>query len=144
MIFRTLFFSAIVGITLGCDSGDLIQVRGTVTMDGEPLPHARVIYTLQGGSRPSFGMTDKSGYYELGYSTSRMGTPPGEYVVSISTFRAPDTDPSTGERIPGSKETVPVIYIRRSILSATVPDGIYDFDLDSDASEVVQPSMAGY
>ena len=79
-------------LTLGCGGGssdlDLKGVSGVVVLDGEPLPEATVVFTPKGGGRPSFGMTNEDGEYELAYTTTGEGTPAGEYIVAIRTFRA--------------------------------------------------------
>ena len=53
----------------GCAQPDvpqLGQVTGIVTLNGEPLPHARVCFTPDTG-RPSVGLTGASGRYWLTY-----------------------------------------------------------------------------
>jgi hypothetical protein len=139
---RALAFAVAVAPFLwGCGGSgvDLNRVKGTVMLDGNPLPDARVIFTPKEGGRPAYGVTDARGNYDLGYTTEGMGTPPGEYVVSIRTFRAPEEDLDTGEMTPAVAETVPSVYNSPSTLTVTVPSDTYDFDLKSDAGPVVQP-----
>ena len=69
----------------GCareDGPELGTVTGRVTMDGKPLSRVRVVYSL-GHSRPSAGITDSDGRYELRYTVSRMGALPGPHTVQF-------------------------------------------------------------
>lgn len=145
---QILMTSAIAAMMLGCGGGgsdfDLNTVSGTVTMDGQPLANARVIFTPKDptkGGRIAYGMTDESGEYELAFTNSGMGALPGEYVVKISTYIAPEEDPDTGLMSEEVPERVPEVYVKDSSLTATVPGENYDFELKSDAAEVVQPTF---
>jgi hypothetical protein len=134
------------GACLGCggaagDTPELNHVRGRVTLDGKPLPNASVVFTPRAGGRSTYSITDEHGDYELGYSTAAEGTPPGEYLVSIRTGRVAEEDLNTGQTLPAVPETVPSVYNVKSSLTMKVPaeDGEYDFQLKSDAGEIVQP-----
>lgn len=122
------------------DAPELHPVAGKVTMDGQPLSAAKVVFTPQGGGRAIIGTTDESGEYQLEYSTSGVGAPAGDYVVSISTQRSEEEDPDSGATIPGAPETVPDTYNVASTLTAKVPGepAAYQFDLKADAGKVVQ------
>jgi hypothetical protein len=130
---------------LGCVRSDgLVEVHGTVTLDGQPLNDAIVQFMAasheQGTSRPAVGRTDSGGYYQLEYSTGVTGTRPGKYKVTISTFWPSSLTPEE-EVIPGSAERVPNVYNTRSTLTAdvTAEEGEVNFDLKSDAGPIVQP-----
>ena len=130
---------------LGCGRADgLVDVHGTVTLDGKPLNDAIVQFMAashEGGtSRPAIGRTDSGGNYSLEYSTGVTGTRPGKYKVTISTFWPSSLTPEE-QVIPGSKERVPNVYNSKSNLTADVAeDGAdVDFELKSDAGPVVQP-----
>lgn len=137
---------------LGCGSTsgpELEEVSGTVTLDGEPLPDATVRFMPEASGdaeyvRPATGVTDSGGWYSLAFSSSREGALPGKYRVSITTFREGgyDTD-EDGNPIPGAPEKVPVAYNSETTLTATIPSDSYDFELKSDAGEVVQPTQTG-
>lgn len=64
--------------------------------------------------------------------------------MTISTFREGgyDTD-EDGNPIPGALEKVPSVYNSETTLTATVPSDSYNFELTSDAGEVVQPTQVG-
>ncbi|MGH7199450.1 MAG: carboxypeptidase-like regulatory domain-containing protein [Planctomycetaceae bacterium] len=147
--------AALAAFLSGCGGGgegpELIDVTGTVTMDGEPLPNATVRFlpesttsgttTGAGGEtqyiRPATGVTDDDGQYELQYSTAESGAIPGKYRVAISTYRDAEETPD-GEEISGSKETVPKVYNIETTLTAEVSaeKSTFDFALKSDAGDI--------
>jgi len=109
-VFCLFLLTAALSIT-GCSSGSgLVLVEGTVTLDGEPLPQAEVVFRPDNG-RPSVGLTDAEGKYKLKYTAERMGAVIGPHVVSIRTsLEDPD-----GEKV-SPKERVPPQYNSRSTL----------------------------
>tara|TARA_R110002020_G_scaffold220743_10_gene428690 strand:- start:3055 stop:3471 length:417 start_codon:yes stop_codon:yes gene_type:complete len=72
----------------GC-SGDtspyyeLINVTGTVSLEGEPLQNVEVLFSSPSGAQ-SFGVTDEKGRYQLEAPEYGSGVPVGEYLVYIS------------------------------------------------------------
>ena len=120
---------------IGCSSGDdgnLGSVSGTVTLDGKPYPGAVVTYTPSNNQgRPSKGLTDESGQYELIYIRTTRGAEKGDHRVRITTL-PPSGPPEVVSKIK-FKETVPKKYNTRSELTATVESGSNEinFELDS-------------
>lgn len=151
---RTVCFGWCLSLLLlvGCDGGvddypDMGTVYGTVTLDGQPLANASVIFAPKTpGTRSSFGTTDSDGYYELEYSANMDGAKVGEHTVRISTFKSANPN-EPGDT--GSAETVPNKYNSKSELSKTVEDGSneFDFELTSDGEidvkEAVDPDYGG-
>jgi hypothetical protein len=121
----------IIGVAVaiaGCgDNLKLAKVTGTVTLDGQPLANARVLFQPKQG-RPSLGITDSSGKFELQYTQETMGAVQGEHVVSITTSPVEIADGS--KRV---KEVVPSRYNSRSTLTVTVDKShrTHDFALQS-------------
>lgn len=120
-------------LSAGCGGSsvpEVATVRGTIKLDGKPLPDAGVTFIPQGG-RPATARTDENGEYELKYNENTSGAIPGKNLVRISTATFPvDTD--DGETVPGKPETVPVEYNLQSTLSFDVKpteDNVADFDL---------------
>lgn len=115
------------------------RVTGTVTLDGQPVADASVLFEgAKPGEPPSLAKTDGNGVYELYYSRGHRGATIGEHAVYISTYRAPtDEDPQP------KKETIPAKYNGKSELKATVNRGQnnIDFALQS-GGEVIQPDEA--
>lgn len=108
--------------TAGCSGSDTPQlgtVSGVVTLDGAPHPNARVTFSPTQG-RPSEGVTDATGKYELSYLPGVKGAVPGDHVVSITTqYQAPEN--------PGSEppfiDPIPAKYNVASTLKANVAAG---------------------
>jgi hypothetical protein len=117
----------------GCGSrADLASVRGQVTLDGQPLADAFVVFAPTTKGTTSYGRTNASGNYEMMFTDSEKGAWIAENSVRISTG-----DLSSGGR-PGPKERVPVVYNQESTLKADVKRGAnqFDFDLKSSGGKV--------
>lgn len=123
--------------TTGCGgNSDLARVEGQVTLDGEPLPDALVVFAPTSQGTTSYGRTDQDGRYELFFSDREKGAYIGENRVEISTG---DVDPTMSG--PGKPELVPSVYNERSTVTVEVTSGtnVHNFDLESDAGRVIQP-----
>ena len=76
-------------ILVGCGSGrpKMVPVEGLVTLDGEPVENAFVVFQVvevQGDyRRPSKGMTDAQGRFKVGTFSAEDGLPIGKYKVGI-------------------------------------------------------------
>jgi hypothetical protein len=117
---------AMSGMFVGCGGGtgpELGYVSGHISMNGKPLENARVVFWL-GHSRPSEGLTDSNGWYELRYTVNQDGALIGEHQVRISTavLRADDTT---------TPEVIPDAYNMKSTLVREVKPGtnVFDFDI---------------
>lgn len=130
----TLFCVALVGCGGVSDRPELGYVEGTVTMDGQPVANATVIYQ-KSGARPSAAKTDADGYYELVYTDEVNGVALGTHTVFITTFSEGDED----QEIARQKETIPSQYNSSSELTADVVAGdqVIDFALKS-TGEIVE------
>lgn len=107
-------------------------MEGRVTLDGEPLAGATVLFVPQAG-RPASGVTDADGRYVLEYEPGKRGAPVGTCRVQITTGRGESLDPD-GKVIPAVPEKVPMRYNVKSELSVVVEAGKrnrFDFDLKS-------------
>jgi hypothetical protein len=118
-------FTTLLLISAGCSSSDqpeLVPVRGRVTLDGQPLADAYVVFQSESGGRGSRAITHSDGGYELTYLRDIGGVRPGKHRVYISTA----IEGRPHERLPRK-------YNKETILVATVPDagGEIDFSLDS-------------
>jgi hypothetical protein len=131
-----LIFLALLGFCSlnGCGTGGpaLGQVEGTVTLDGVPLPGARVIFSPVDGGRSSMGVTDGSGHYELEFAAGSKGAMVGKHRVTISTFEAGEKDDS-GQLVGFVPERVPAKYNTNTTLEVEVKRGhqVIDFPLQS-------------
>lgn len=104
----------------------MAPVHGRVTLDGQPLEAADVIFQPDGDKSPSFGRTDMDGRYELGYKRGMPGALVGSHTVSIA----------VNLEIKRGPQPVPARYrvnseLRREVESGK--DNVIDFELVSDA-----------
>lgn len=122
-------FLLVVIVLCGCGRQNAgATVTGTVTMDGHPAANLLVIFHPD-GERPSEGVTDAAGYYELQYSQSKKGATPGHHTVSILPAPPDDNTP------PGTKIIqIPSRYNSKTELTAQVNAGKnhLNFTLTSD------------
>jgi hypothetical protein len=110
----------------------LVDVSGVVTLDGQPLGHATVIFQADDGTF-SLGQTDAAGRYHLQYNSEQAGVPPGRKTVRISTHPGAYTEsaapteesPASG---PARLERVPARYNARSELAVVVESHTRTFD----------------
>lgn len=147
-----------IGIALGCGSApradyhklDLVDISGTVTLDGEPLSGARVIFEASDQTF-SYGQTDASGRYELMLNSEKSGVLPGDKRVRISTAATvaegeeDEEDPDVAPAADAERERVPECYNRHSRLRVTVSehDASVDFKLTSDCGDAAPAGAAG-
>jgi hypothetical protein len=113
----------------------LAAVGGTVTLDGQPLANAFVVFCPTETGTTSYGKTDADGHYRMMFKDSEPGAWIGESLVRISTG-----DLGAGGKA-GPRERVPVVYNTKTTLKVVVQPGKnrFDFDLQSNAGKIVQP-----
>lgn len=105
----------------GCGQGDrppLGQVKGRVTIGGEPLGGAIIMFFPDSG-RPAVATTDKDGNYELMYSEDAKGCKVGPATIGFAT-------PTGGS----PSHAIPAKYLNRSELQREVKSGSQTFDFD--------------
>jgi len=139
---------ALLGFSEGCGGSHFRQdlpltvpVSGLVTLNGKPLASASVTFYPKDGTAgiESAGSTDESGHYQLQQTRGELGTPVGEYSVTISHYVGPDgksivmTKDSPPPADLGAVESLPEKYssLQSTTLRATVPAGgdTINFDL---------------
>ena len=119
-----VFSVAFPAFLVGC-GGDMkvAPVAGTVTLDGEPLERASVLFQPDKGGRPSYAVTDKSGYYSLLYSMNENGAEVGPATVKVTT-RLAAADTSGGDikdNAPRAPEKVPARYAKDPVKVTVEP-----------------------
>lgn len=110
-------------------------------MDDKPLANATVVFVPLTGGRPAAAKTNESGEYELNFSAGRKGTIPGKNRVRITTLSDPYED-ADGNKVPGSKETIPIQYNQQTELEFEVVEGQRNeanFELKSGGKIVSSP-----
>ena len=112
----TLVTTALLLCLTGCSDVQgpppLAPIRGQVTLDGQPLSGAGILFK-QTGVRGSASRTDENGRYELTFHRDLKGAVLGEHRVFIGTASSEEPD---------KPERVPARYNRESELSFTVLD----------------------
>jgi len=87
---RLLLAWVMVAIIAGCSSGrpKTYQVTGTVTMKGEPVEGATVVFLPPEGAtyQAATGITDASGHFKLSSFAGDDGAQEGEYRIKVSKF----------------------------------------------------------
>ncbi len=120
----------------------LVEISGTVTLDGKPVEGAAV-YFYEPDERYCFGVTDAAGRYTAMLNSEKSGVTPGEKRVEITTASNPlgeaaalmeEIDPDEGGD--GDEELIPSAYNSASKLTVTIEssDSALDFELKSDGS----------
>lgn len=99
-------------------------VRGTVKMEGRPLPKALLRFAPEGGGRSAQGITDDQGHYTLSYTARLSGALVGKNKVMITTGPLED--------VSRKSESVPKQYNDETTLIVDVQAGenTFDFDLE--------------
>lgn len=117
----------------GCGKSgpEILAVSGVVTLDGQPLDQARVVFVPEKG-RSAVGLTDSNGAYKLQFTEDRWGAMAGPHKVMITTERSQTGGEGT-PLVPGRKELLPKRYHEATELQANVaPDKqTFDFALTS-------------
>lgn len=116
-------------VTPGCSkrSYELASVSGVVTLDGEPLPDARVMFNPVDSANdlsigpPSIDVTDEEGQFEMTTTDGSLGAVVGSHHVRITTYRE-SVDPKNVHRIiVKAEERAPTRYQKPGELTCEVP-----------------------
>lgn len=83
-VIRLLIINLIVMIPFlsGCSKGGNIEVEGTITYEGKPIPGAEVEFASEKGDTIYTTATDAKGHFKL-TSPNGDGAPAGKYKVTI-------------------------------------------------------------
>jgi hypothetical protein len=125
----------LVVVLHGCGKNDkLSEVNGLVTLDGQPLDDAMIVFSPTSSGTTSYGRSDKDGKFRMLFKDNEYGAWLGENIVRITTFDLP------GGGRPGKKERVPVVYNQKSKTVFEVKPGMNEakFELKSDAGKIIQ------
>jgi len=86
MRYLVLVCVAFFPLLAGCDNSKTGSVTGTVTLDGQPVAKAGVMFKPVDGGRMSTGQTDEQGKYSLTCYERNDGALPGEHSVAVTKF----------------------------------------------------------
>ncbi len=98
--FRTASLSVLLSVLVsiaGCgdpDAPEIGRVTGTVTRGGQPVPNVTLNFMPDVG-RPSWGITDSEGFYELEYNADYKGAKVDHHKVYV-VFNPTSIDGSGG------------------------------------------------
>ena len=112
-----LMASGLCFLWSGCGrSAEYGYVSGTVTLDGQPLKDAFVVFFPEDADigTTAYGKTDSDGFYEMSISDAHGGILPGSYRVDIHTTDIAVDDNGRESWLP---ELVPAKYNRKSELT---------------------------
>lgn len=146
-----LALSALMLISIGCgtapsaryDTVEIVNVSGTIKLDGQPLPQAVVTFEDPTNGTFSFGLTDSGGSYSLQLDSVKSGVTVGQKTVKVSTTRkilglnaseeGGESNSEVGAARPTQSEKVPAKYNQKSELTADVSASKtrFDFELSS-------------
>ena len=139
-----LFLTAVVSSLCGCGGAEypLAPVSGVVTLDGEPLAGAAVVFqpkpteSVKKPAPGSVARTDDQGRYTLATVNDEPGAALGRHRVRIYSY-SPESAPVSDVDTEDVQELVPERYNYRSELFFEVePEGTdaADFSLTTDGS----------
>lgn len=121
---------------------ELMVVSGTVTLNGEPLTKASVIFSPQPGTQGNggVGVTDDSGKYTLQHQSNNPGIEPGKYDVTFSKWAMPDGSPIPQGKTAADVEAKDIIPEKFRTVTESGPKNVaevkangdtFDFELKS-------------
>ncbi|HWL08498.1 MAG TPA: carboxypeptidase-like regulatory domain-containing protein [Planctomicrobium sp.] len=112
MYFRLTVILMSASLFSGCfgspgDQPEIGPVTGTITLDGKPLPWAKIYFDPVSGGRTSTAVSDDNGDYDLEYNLTNKGAKVGKNSVRVIT----QWDPDEESKLPGGlPERVPAKY----------------------------------
>jgi len=110
------FAALLVFLAGGCGSKKLVPTSGTITLDGQPLGDAVIVFTPETPEgEPPTARSKEDGTFSVGTGKAN-GAPPGTYKVVVNKW---DTSP----RAKGKQSVLPRIYASPGTtpLQCTVP-----------------------
>ena len=134
IVIPALFFVAFAGC--GSKGPAIVPVSGTVTLDGNPVANAAVMFAPTSGGRPAEGTTGTDGKFQLTTEKPADGAMEGEYEVTVTGVRTVgavvNPDGTSGDPTQVREEWfLPKKYARRdtSGLRQTVTKGMPPVEL---------------
>jgi len=83
-VWAAALFAALAGIC-GCGHSEFSPLTGKVTLDGQPLPTAVIMFISDGGTS-GYANVEPSGHY-VAKSGSDKGLKPGKYRISVVAYK---------------------------------------------------------
>ncbi len=133
-LWQQSFVMLLMAACCGCSGGgpddmpDIAPVSGTLTLDGEPIAFAHIIFSPVDGGQTSEAYSDQSGRYVLVYKRDIMGAKIGKHKIIVTTYEEPETTDDM-KTVGGVPERFPAKYNQNSTLEFEVQDGDNTHDL---------------
>lgn len=126
-------FAIAATVVAGCNDGPpMVSVTGLVTLDGNPVPDAAVVFEPTQSGPIGAATTDSEGKFKLVTST-REGLIPGEYRASVTKYEMLGIDPNK----PGDFTNAKMQWVVPEKYSQMATSGLmYKIDKSDDALEV--------
>ena len=139
--YRVVLGGFAVAMSIGCSGGDewtenlpeTVEASGVVTMDGQPVEGATIVFSPESGTHAGHALTDSSGRFSASAFPSKGGMVPGSYKVAVNKTverkGKPTTGPDAAHDPPGGNvewyNALPEKFMNpnSSGLTATVPEG---------------------
>jgi hypothetical protein len=80
--FRFAFFLLAPALAVGCDSEKLVQITGTVTRHGQPVPRLVINFSPEKGMQ-SYALTAQDGRFDMMHTTGQEGVVMGMHKVWV-------------------------------------------------------------
>jgi hypothetical protein len=123
---------ALTALLVGCSQEGgfkFAKVRGTVTLDGQPVAGAGLEFVADAGG-VSYGRTDASGRYYMSFGNSRTGAIVGKNQVRITA----GDKVTVGDKKYESTEVFPKKYNKESELVVEVVSGSNTIDFKCESA----------
>ena len=125
MIRKLLVATLCAASVAGCTPSETVEVSGVLTLKGQPIDQAEVMFNPITKGRLASGVTDASGKFKLSTLKPDDGAMPGEYIVTLFEYYPPDKPPKMPPPGQGLPSRFPPGYADpgKSPLKATVERG---------------------
>lgn len=136
---QAVLFDSLLLFVLGCGSGEksklpeTVTAKGVVTLDGNPVDQASVVFIAESGNYHATGVTDSSGRFSLKAFAEKDGAVPGSYKVEVNKTVVTPAGSGGDEEAVNVQYGVPPKYATSSSsgLSVTIPKtGATDIKLE--------------
>lgn len=102
-VLTIVLFVPLVGC--GPSNPELGQVKGVLTMDGEPIKNGSIEFVPTGGGRPSLALTDEEGRYTAYYLPNVPGAMKGKHRIRFEIAKGKPGDPGLVQPRSGKRPT---------------------------------------
>lgn len=111
----------LLSLCLGCGQGgpelNIAPAKGTVKLDGSPLPNAIVVFTPESDGIPATATTDENGRFTLTTKEPGDGAMVGKHKITVREKPPEPNETITSEEEygpsdPNAKSRIPAMYAR--------------------------------